>query len=63
MYPVSKAVLRFMTKARWGRIVNVSSVVASMGMQVRSIMLPPKQVLKASLVRWLRKLPAGDNSK
>lgn len=31
MYRVSKAVLRFMTKARWGRIVNVSSVVASMG--------------------------------
>ncbi len=31
MYRMSKAVLRSMTKARWGRIVNVSSVVASMG--------------------------------
>jgi len=31
VYRVSKAVLRGMTKARWGRIVNVSSVVAQMG--------------------------------
>lgn len=31
IYRLSKAVLRGMTKARWGRIVNVSSVVASMG--------------------------------
>ncbi len=31
IYRVSKAVLRGMTKARWGRIINVSSVVASMG--------------------------------
>jgi len=31
VYRVSKAVLRGMTKARWGRIVNVSSVVATMG--------------------------------
>jgi 3-oxoacyl-[acyl-carrier protein] reductase len=31
VYRLSKAVLRGMTKARWGRIVNVSSVVASMG--------------------------------
>ncbi len=31
VYRLSKAVLRGMTKARWGRIVSVSSVVASMG--------------------------------
>lgn len=31
IYRLSKAVLRAMTKARWGRIVNVSSVVGSMG--------------------------------
>lgn len=31
IYRVTKAVLRGMTKARWGRIVNVSSVVARMG--------------------------------
>ena len=31
IYRVSKAVLRGMTKARWGRIINVSSVVARMG--------------------------------
>lgn len=31
IYRISKAVLRGMTKARWGRIVNVSSVVGSMG--------------------------------
>ncbi len=31
IYRVSKAVLKGMTKARWGRIVNVSSVVAQMG--------------------------------
>jgi 3-oxoacyl-[acyl-carrier protein] reductase len=31
VYRVSKAVLRGMTKARWGRIVNISSVVATMG--------------------------------
>lgn len=31
IYRVSKAVLRGMTKARWGRIINISSVVGSMG--------------------------------
>lgn len=31
IYRTSKAVLRGMTKARWGRIINLSSVVASMG--------------------------------
>jgi 3-oxoacyl-[acyl-carrier protein] reductase len=30
-YRMSKAVLRGMTKARWGRIVNISSVVGAMG--------------------------------
>lgn len=30
-FRTSKAVLRGMTKARWGRIINISSVVASMG--------------------------------
>jgi len=31
IYRVAKGCLRGMTKARWGRIINVSSVVASMG--------------------------------
>ena len=31
VYRVTKACLRDMTKARWGRIVNISSVVGSMG--------------------------------
>ncbi|MDX1757130.1 MAG: 3-oxoacyl-ACP reductase FabG [Marinobacter sp.] len=31
VFRLSKAVLRGMTKARWGRIINVSSVVAGMG--------------------------------
>ncbi|SFR49107.1 3-oxoacyl-[acyl-carrier-protein] reductase [Marinobacter daqiaonensis] len=31
VYRLSKAVLRGMAKARWGRIINVSSVVAGMG--------------------------------
>ena len=31
IYRMSKAVLRGMTKARWGRIINISSVVGSMG--------------------------------
>lgn len=31
IYRVSKACLRGMTKARWGRIVNITSVVGSMG--------------------------------
>lgn len=31
VYRVSKACLRGMTKARWGRIVNITSVVGSMG--------------------------------
>ncbi|WP_372964559.1 3-oxoacyl-ACP reductase FabG [Marinobacter sp.] len=31
VYRTSKALLRGMAKARWGRIINVSSVVASMG--------------------------------
>src|SRR5690606_27220817 len=31
VYRMSKACLRAMTKARWGRIINISSVVGSMG--------------------------------
>lgn len=31
LFVVSKACLRGMTKARWGRIINISSVVGSMG--------------------------------
>jgi 3-oxoacyl-[acyl-carrier protein] reductase len=31
MYRMSKSVLRGMTKARWGRIVNITSVVGAMG--------------------------------
>lgn len=31
LFTVSKACIRGMTKARWGRIVNISSVVGSMG--------------------------------
>ena len=31
LYRVSKAALRGMTKARWGRIINVGSVVGAMG--------------------------------
>ncbi|MEM7691866.1 MAG: 3-oxoacyl-ACP reductase FabG [Pseudomonadota bacterium] len=31
LYRLSKAVLRGMTKARWGRIVNITSVVGAMG--------------------------------
>jgi 3-oxoacyl-[acyl-carrier protein] reductase len=31
LYRVSKACVRGMTKARWGRIVNITSVVGSMG--------------------------------
>jgi 3-oxoacyl-[acyl-carrier protein] reductase len=31
LYRVSKACLKGMTKARWGRIINISSVVGSMG--------------------------------
>lgn len=31
LYRLSKAVLRNMTKARWGRIINVGSVVGAMG--------------------------------
>jgi 3-oxoacyl-[acyl-carrier protein] reductase len=31
VYRTSKAVLRAMAKARWGRIINISSVVAGMG--------------------------------
>lgn len=33
IFRMSKAVLRGMTKARWGRIVNIGSVVGSMGNQ------------------------------
>jgi len=31
LYRIAKASLRGMTKARWGRIINISSVVGSMG--------------------------------
>ena len=36
IFRMSKAVLRGMTKARWGRVINISSVVGSMGNQGQS---------------------------
>ena len=36
IFRMSKAVMRGMTKARWGRIINISSVVGSMGNQGQS---------------------------
>lgn len=36
IFRMSKAVLRGMTRARWGRIINISSVVGSMGNQGQS---------------------------
>ena len=34
LFTVSKACLRGMTKARWGRIINISSVVGQMGLSL-----------------------------
>ena len=46
VYRLSKRVLKGMTKARFGRIINISSVVAHFATQVRRTIQLPKQVLK-----------------
>ena len=47
LYRLSKACLRGMTKARWGRIINVTSVVGSMGNAGQVITRPPKPAQRA----------------
>jgi 3-oxoacyl-[acyl-carrier protein] reductase len=46
LYRVSKACLRGMTKARWGRIINITSVVGS----ARATTLQPKPAPRDSAV-------------
>lgn len=57
VYRLSKRVLKGMTKARFGRIINISSVVAHFANQAKRIILLLKQVLKHLAVvlqkRWV----------
>lgn len=46
VYRLSKRVLKGMTKARFGRIINISSVVAHFANRVKQTILLLKQVLK-----------------
>jgi NAD(P)-dependent dehydrogenase (short-subunit alcohol dehydrogenase family) len=55
----TRACLRGMLKARFGRIINISSVVGYSGNPGRPIMLPPRPVLPGSPVRWPTKWAVG----
>ena len=56
IFKLSKAVLRGMMKQRFGRIINVGSVVGSTGNLVKRIMLLPKRVSLVFLNPWREKL-------
>jgi len=56
IFTLSKAVLRGMMKKRFGRIVNIGSVVGSSGTLGKQIMLPQKPVLSAFQNPWREKL-------
>ena len=47
---MSRRAVRGMMKARQGRIINITSVVGQMGMQVKQTMLPPKQAWRVLVV-------------
>ena len=57
LYRLSKACLRGMTKARWGRIINVTSVVDRWVTPVKAITRPPRPGRRAwhgpSRVSWV----------
>ena len=59
IFRLSRACLKPMTRARWGRIVNISSVVGSMGNGGQPTMLLQKPVLLALRVLWRKKLVLG----
>jgi len=56
VFRLSKACVRPMTKARWGRIVNISSVVGSMGNGGQSNYSAAKAGVSAMTVLWAQEL-------
>lgn len=59
VYRTSKAVLRGMAKAKWGRIINISSVVAGMGNPGQGNYCAAKAGVEALPVVWPRKCRIG----
>ena len=51
-FRVTKPALRGMLKARWGRIVNVGSVVGRLGNRVKAIMLPVRPASRGLRAHW-----------
>jgi len=52
LYRLSKACLRGMTKAKWGRVINITSVVGAMATQDRVTMPLPRRARKEWQGHW-----------
>jgi len=59
VFRLSRAVLRGMMKARNGRIINISSVVGSMGTRDKPTMRLPRRAWRGSPSPWRRRLAAA----
>jgi len=58
---MTQAVMGSMLKARWGRIINITSVVGETGQAGRPTTPPPRPASSASPGRWRASWPAAQS--